>query len=142
MRIGQLLAHLDELETAYAEALQESAQRHRDEADVYHQCLTFALAADAAATDLAPLRQRYQGASEWTSTAVGHGETLLEELRTLHLLAQGVAVTWAMADQVAKAARDAELEETANDRHTEVDAQAKWFLTRIKTSVPQALVVE
>jgi hypothetical protein len=142
MKIGPLLAHLDELEAAYAGALQASAQRNGDEADVYHQCLTFVFAADAAAIDLASLRQRYQGEPEWTSTTLGHGETLLEELRSLYLLAHGVAVTWAMAGQAARAARDAELEEHANDRHTEVDAQAKWFLTRIKSGAPQALVVE
>ncbi len=67
---------------------------------------------------------------------------LLEELRALYLLAHEVAVTWAMALQAAQAARDAELKEVAGDCHTEAETQAKWFLTRIKTGAPQALVVE
>lgn len=142
MKVGQLLAHLDELETAYGEELQESAERHADEADVHYQCLTFARTAHDTAASLAPLRQRYEGKSEWTATSLGRGKSLLEELRTLYLQAQGVAITWTMAVQAAKAARDAELEEIANTRHTEVDAQAKWFLTRIKTGSPQALIVE
>ena len=36
-------------------------------------------------------------------------KVLLEELRSLYLLAHEVAVTWVMAQQAAKAARDAEL---------------------------------
>ena len=41
-----------------------------------------------------------------------------------------------------QAVRDAELKEVADDRHTETETQARWFLTRIKTGAPQALVVE
>jgi hypothetical protein len=65
----------------------------------------------------------------------------LEELRALYLLAHEVAVTWAMALQAAKAARDAELKEVAGDCHIEAETQAKSFLTRIKVGAPQALVV-
>jgi hypothetical protein len=46
-----------------------------------------------------------------------------------------------MAQQAAKAARDTDLKETAGERHTEADIEAKWFLTRIKVGAPQALVV-
>ena len=66
---------------------------------------------------------------------------LLEELRALYLVALEVAVTWSMALQAAKAARDAELKEVADLCHTEAETQAKWFLTRIKVGAPQALVV-
>jgi hypothetical protein len=72
----------------------------------------------------------------------GHGHVLLEELRSLYLLAHEVAATWVMALQAAKAARDAELKNVADDRYTETEAQAAWFLTKIKTGAPQALVVE
>jgi hypothetical protein len=50
-------------------------------------------------------------------------------------------VTWVMAVQAAKAARDQELLSRATDCQTEADAQARWFTTRIKTGAPQALVV-
>jgi len=46
-----------------------------------------------------------------------------------------------MAAQAAKAARDKELLSLATDCQTEVETQAKWFTTRIKTGAPQALVV-
>jgi hypothetical protein len=142
MKIGPLLAHLDELEMAYAETLRQSAERYSEEEDVFHQCLTFAVTADQAATRLAPLRQRYRGKAEWRTVCPGHGKMLLEELRSLYLLAHEVAATWTMALQAAKAARDAELKEVADDRYAETEMQAKWFLTKIKTGAPQALVVE
>jgi hypothetical protein len=141
MRVGPLLAHLDELEAAYAQALREAAARFQEEPDVFHQCLTFATAADAARQKLAPLRQRYSGKPEWEVVPVASGKVLLEELRALYLMAQQVAVSWVMAQQAAKAARDADLKEAAGERHTEADIEAKWFLTRIKVGAPQALVV-
>ena len=100
------------------------------------------MVADRAVKKLGPLRQRYDGKAEWTTPSARHGKVLLEELRALYLLADEVAVTWTMAQQAAKAARDTELNEVAGDSHTEADTQAKWFLTRIKVGAPQALVVE
>jgi len=140
--IGPLLAHLEDLEVAYAQALRDSAGRYADEQDIFHQCLTFAAVADGAVQKLGPLRQRYNGTAEWTTPSAKHGKVLLEELRALYVLAHGVAVTWSMAQQAAKAARDSELNEVAGDSHAEADMQAKWFLTRIKVGAPQALVVE
>ena len=141
MKIGPLLAHLGELETAYAGALRQAAQRHKGDHDVYHQCRTFALVADGTADTLAPLRQRYDGKAEWRIVIPSAGETLLEELRSLYLFAHEVAVTWNMAQQAAKAVRDPELEEFAGEFHSKTETQAKWFLTRIKVGAPQALVV-
>lgn len=142
MKIGPLLAHLQELEEAYAEALRDTAARFTAESDVFHQCLTFAVAADQATGKLWPFRQRYRGSAEWECPLAAPGTVLLEELRTLYLMAQTVAVTWVMAQQAAKAARDAEFQEVAGERHTEAETEAKWFLTRIKVGAPQALVVE
>ena len=102
MKIGPLLAHLDELEAAYAQALRDASARFAEEQDVFHQCLTFAAAADAARQKLAPLRQRYAGKPEWEIVAAEPG-VLLEDLRSLYLMAQQVAVSWAMAQQAAKA---------------------------------------
>jgi hypothetical protein len=142
MSIGPLLAHLEDLEAGYAQALRDSAAWYADEQDVFHQCLTFAVVADCAVKELGRLRQRYNGSAEWTTVSARHGQVLLEQLRALYLLAHEVAVTWTMAQQAAKAARDSELNKVAGDWHTEADTQAKWFLTRIKVASPQALVVE
>ena len=139
--VGPLLAHLEELELAYAETLRQLADRHSDDHDVYHQCLTFAAAADRAATLITPLRDRYDGTSDWPTDVPGGGATLLEDLRSLYLLAHTVAVTWTMALQAAKALRDTQLKEVAGTCHTDAATQANWFLTRIKTGAPQALVV-
>ncbi len=141
MKIGPLLAHLRELEDGLAAMLREAAERHSDDHDVYHQCLTFSVAADKRAHKLEPLTTRYAGQATWKS-AVGEGsDDLLEDLRVLHLRTQETSISWVMAAQAAKAARDHELLTLATESQTETDAQAKWFTTRIKTGAPQALVV-
>jgi hypothetical protein len=141
MKIGPLLAHLRELEAGLAEELRTAAERHRDDHDVYHQCHTFAVRADKRVQKLEPLAKRFGGQALWR-TAVGDGsDDLLEDLRTLYLRAQESAITWVMALQAAKAARDQELLALATEHQSEAEAQAKWFMTRIKTGAPQALAV-
>jgi hypothetical protein len=141
VKVGPLLAHLHVLEEALAAELRAAAKRHRDDHDVYHQCHTFAVTADKRVQALGPLEQRYEGKPVW-STALGAGSSdLLEDLRMLYLRSQETAITWVMAAQAAKAARDKELLSLATDCQTETELQAKWFTTRIKTGAPQALVV-
>ena len=141
MKVGQLLAHLAELEAALAAELRAAAERHRDDHDVYHQCNTFAVTADKRGQTLGPLQQRYEGEAVW-STALGDSSgDLLEDLRMLYLRTQETCLTWVMAAQAAKAKRDKDLLSLATECQTETDAQAKWFTTRIKTGAPQALVV-
>jgi Lon protease-like protein len=141
VKIGPLLAHLHELETELAAELRAAAERHRGEHDVYHQCQTFALAADKRVQRLDLLERCYDGSSEWT-TAVGEGsDDLLRELRTLYLRAQEVAITWTMASQAAKALRDRDLLTLATECQSEPEAQAQWFTTRIKVAAPQAIVL-
>jgi hypothetical protein len=141
MRIGPLLAHLHELEIGLAAELRAAAGRHRDEHDVYHQCHTFAVTADKRVQKLAPLRERYEGEAAWGTAVEGGSDHLLEDLRMLHHCAQQSSITWVMAAQAAKAARDEELLAVATAAQSEVETQAKWFTTRIKTGAPQALVV-
>jgi len=141
MKIGTVLAHLHELETQVAVELHASAERHRDDHDVFHQCHTFAVTADKRVEKLQAFTERYGGQSEWKS-AVGEGSAdLMEDLRALYLRAQEAGITWVMITQAAKAARDEELLTLATECHSEIAAQAKWFKTRIKTGAPQALVV-
>ena len=73
---------------------------------------------------------------------VDGSDDLLAELRTLHLRTHEVAITWTMAEQAAKALRDTDLLKVATECQSETEMQAKWFTTRIKTSAPQALVVD
>jgi hypothetical protein len=141
VKIGPLLAHLTELEAKLAVELRAAAERHADDHDVYHQCHTFAVTADKRVRKLEPLADRFAGQSAWKSAVGGGSQELLEDLRALYLRAQESAITWLMAAQAAKAARDQELLSLANECHAETEAQAKWFTTRIKTGAPQALVV-
>jgi len=141
MKIGAVLAHVHELETQIAAELRAAAERHREDHDVFHQCHTFALAADERVRKLQAFTERYGGQAEWKS-AIGDGsDDLMEDLRSLYLRAQEDAITWLMVSQAAKAARDEELLTVANECHSEIQKQAKWFTTRIKTGAPQALVV-
>jgi len=141
MKVGPLLAHLTELEGGFARELRAAAERHRDDHDVYHQCHTFALAAEKRVERLEPVAQRYGGTAEWRgAVGAGSGE-LLPDLRVLYLRAQECAVTWVMAMQAAKAARDQELLAVSTTCQAETELHGKWFMTRIKTGAPQALVV-
>lgn len=141
MRIGALLAHLSNLEADLAAELRDAAERHGDEHDVYHQCRTFAVTADKRVQKLQPLAGRYDGQAEWTTAVGGGSADLLQDLRRLDLREQEAALTWAIAGQAAKAARDEELLRLATDSQGETEMQAKWFTTRIKTGAPQTLVV-
>lgn len=141
MKVGRLIAHVEQLETTLAAELHAAAERHRDDHDVYHQCHTFAVTADKRVQGLAPFEQRYKGKAIW-STAIGAGSAdLLEDLRMLYLRSQEAAMTWVMVGQAAKALRDKELLSLATDCQTETELQGKWFTTRIKTGAPQTLVV-
>jgi hypothetical protein len=142
MKIGPLLAHLSELDNGLAAELRAAAERHRDDHDVYHQCHTFAVTAEKRVEQLEPVSQRYGGHAEWATAFSGGGSAdLLEELRLLYLRMQESAITWVMASQAAKAARDQDLLALAAECQSETEAQAKWFTSRIKTGAPQALVV-
>lgn len=141
MKLGPLLDHLRALEGSVATELRAAAERHRDDHDVFHQCLTFAVGADERAGKLEPHARRYPGRSKWASAVGGGSEDLLEELRALFLRLQEVSVTWTMAVQAAMAARDQELLTLATSCAAGTETQAKWLMMRIKTGAPQALVV-
>ena len=138
MGIEPLLTHLNRLESGLGAELRAAAERQRGDHDVYHQCQSFALAADKRAQKLLPLAD---GQAEWTSSLREGGGDLLQELRTLYLRTQEVAITWTMAEQGAKALRDRDLLELATECQSESEAQAKWFTTRIKTGAPQSMSV-
>jgi hypothetical protein len=141
MSIGTLLAHLQELEAGLADRLRSAAERHSEDHDVFHQCHTFAATVGERLQKLEPLTRRYEGSALWQS-GVGEGSSdLLVDLRMLNLASHECSLTWTMAVQAAKAARDQALLTVANEAQAELELQAKWFTTRIKTAAPQALVV-
>lgn len=89
---------------------------------------------------LEPLTGRFVGEATWSSAVGEGGDDLLEDLRSLYLRTQESSITWVMASQAAKAARDQQLLTLATECQAETETQAKWFTTRIKTGSPQALV--
>ena len=113
----------------------------RDEHDVYHQCLTFAAAADQAGTLIEPLRQRYGGTSDWQTRSARRREDAAR--RSPLALPDGTRCRGDVGDGPpgGQSAARRELKDVASSCHTEAETQAKWFLTRIKTGAPQALVV-
>jgi hypothetical protein len=141
VKLGAVLAHLGELEAGLAGALRESAERHRADHDVHHQCLTFAVAADKRAGSVRPHVERYHDRGEWASALHGGSDDLLEDLRALHLRAHEVETTWTMVVQAAKATRDEQLLALATELQEQAHWEAEWFTTRIKTSAPQLLIV-
>jgi hypothetical protein len=52
-----------------------------------------------------------------------------------------LALTWTAAVQAAQAAREVLVLELARTCVSEVEAQAKWLTTRLKTGAPQALTI-
>jgi hypothetical protein len=140
MKLGNVLAHLDELEIAFGDALRAAATRHAGDQDVFHQCMSFSTKTATRKERLAAFADRYPGIAGWANAVSGASDDLLEELRLLYLAAHQAAITWELAAQAAKAARDRELIDVATTSHTELEMQAKWFQTRIKTAAPQALV--
>ena len=141
MKLGQVLTHLRQLEDGLADSLRSAADRHSDDHDVFHQCRTFAAKATTRAAKLDRILERYGGESAWASAVNGESDELLEDLRSLHLRIQEVAITWADGGAGRKAARDKDLLALSTAGHSEVEGQNKWIETRIKTLAPQALVV-
>ena len=124
---------------SYAETLRAASNRHTDDHDVFHQCRTFATKVPTR-VERWPLHRAVRRPPRVGSRRQGESDDLLEDLRILHLETHEVAITWEIAAQAAKAARDAELLALAIASHAEVEMQARWFETRIKTTAPQALV--
>ena len=142
MKLANLLEHLVTLERSLATALRAAGERRPRDHDVYYQCLVFARSADARAARLEPLARLHEGRDEWDSPVVEGSDDLLGELRALALALRGVALTWTMVEQAAKALRDPELLACASESASDATGEADWFLTRIKTAAPQALTID
>jgi hypothetical protein len=162
MRIGPLLSRLHELEAELAEDLRAIGARHAADHDVYHQCHAFASSCEERARRLAPHAERYgqdldddagpdlwggllerarHKGSELLGRTPSASVLLLRDLRTIFLAYEEVSITWVMAGQAAQAARDRELLDLVTECHGEAQLELKWFVTKIKTAAPQALVV-
>ena len=142
MKLGPILARLQELETELADGYRAIGERHAVDHDVYHQCQSFAMQCDRHARALEPHVARYGeavdtgGADLWSglleparltsSEPLGRvpqgGLLLLRDLRVPFLAAEETSITWVMVGQAAQAARDQELLETVTQCHTETES--------------------
>ena len=142
MKIGPLLAApATSSRPRCAAELRAAAERHRDDHDVYHQCHTFAVTADKRRGS--SLRSPSGTAARPAGRArVGDGsDDLLEDLRMLYLAHAGERDHLGDGRAGGKGRARPELLALATECQAETEPQAKWFMTRIKTGAPQALVV-
>ncbi len=147
------LTKLHEGENKVAEHLQVLQARHPSDHEVHHvaiDLLRFSrenvrqLAEAAAAHDV-----QLNAETGWPSpqealaraTTVEEATplTLLDDLRTLYLLAAETSLDWEMLAQHAQAAREADLLQLSKQRHPQTQRQMKWANTMLKVRSPQTL---
>lgn len=68
------------------------------------------------------------------------GLLLLADLRHLHRETAGVSLDWEVLLQTAKALKDTDLQEVAEDCHPETVRQMKWAEAKLKESAAQIMV--
>jgi hypothetical protein len=151
MHLPTVLGELQRLETTLAGAYRHTAEAHAAEADVHHQCVTFAGKAERRAQRLAPAVERYgrdvPDVPDRLFAELMTGERrgaagLLRDLRDLWTLASTVEMTWTLAEQAATAGKDAALRAMCVESGEEVAAGANWLKTKLKEAAPQALLVD
>ena len=74
---------------------------------------------------LEPLSDRFGGEATWNIAVGGGSDDLLEALRRLYLQTLESSITWVIASQAAKAARDQELLTLAIEYQAETETQGK-----------------
>src|SRR5262245_3057381 len=143
MSVTALLAHLESLESRFANGLEAVAERQASEHDVHFQCLALALRARTRSERLTTRGLRFRPDDEWTSVVVDNccNEGTLTELRLLFLQAEELVITWTMARQAAMATRDCDLVTTTEAFLRQVEQEAAWLRTKIKAAAPQALLL-
>ena len=118
-------------EAALVAALDDLAETHRADHDVFHMAHTLGRLHRANLEALG-------GAPE--VEAAKPGGDLLADLRQLHVLYAQASIDWVILGQGAQAARDAELLATVTKCHAQTLRGMKWTVTRIKQAAPQALL--
>jgi hypothetical protein len=162
MKLNQAIEHVQDADCDLADELETIAERHAAESDVYHVAKTLASRCGLQLDELRSHAVRY-GAAERALEASSNGGPevlerarrlaseligkhelagmlLLDDLRGLYLAAHRAELAWVVLEQGAKAARDAELLETAKKGREEAERRWKWVRTRVKEASPQVLV--
>lgn len=149
MRLAHYLGLLHRAQMRLGDALDQVADAHRDEADVFHTCQRLARQCANHARQLDPFARRYAEDAPnepdrlhselFRGTRSGIG--LLRDLHDLYLMAAECDMCWTVIGQAAQGSRDEELLAIVQRCEDETALQLKWLRTRIKQAAPQALVV-
>lgn len=162
MKIDLAIQQAQDAERDLFDELTTIAERHSADGDVYHVAKTLAArcasqlelllphasryGADAATIDK-PTEQRpdvIERARQLASERLGKHELtgmfLFDDLRGLYLTTHRAELAWVVLEQVAKAARDAELVAASGKGRDEAERRWKWVRTKVKEASPQLLV--
>lgn len=161
-KIGALLSHLHEAETALAGEFRKVAQRQAADHGTHYVCLSLADQCDQHAERLRAIAShfgenlsepRHSAAVAAAMETVRHksselwgrrpssGLLLLRDLRRLYLMAEEADIDWTLLGQVAQAVRSQELVDDVTALHEQTLTQLKWLKTRMKETAPQVLTV-
>ena len=148
MQLGHYLGLLHHAQDAFAAALRDVGEAHRDEADIAHLCEQQATLCERRASALRPFAERYAEEDEperlhsvlFRGTRSG-GLALLRDLQDLYLMAAECDVCWTLVGQAAQGLRDDELRQVVDQGAEETTIQLLWLRGRMKQAAPQALVV-
>jgi hypothetical protein len=141
---------LEGSEQALARALEQVAETHRGEPDIYNECRMLATWSLQELEALRALIARYGEARETEPDRLGRavspplkrtGFGLVRDLHDCWLLANETHMSLVVLDQAAKALRDEEMQGLVERVDHQNKRQRSWLLTRIKQAAPQALIV-
>lgn len=147
------LTKLHQGENKVAEHLQVMLARHPSDHEVHHVAIDLLrwsrenvrqLADAAAGYDVQLSAEAGQPSAEEALARATTVEevtplTLLDDVRTLYLLAAETSLDWEMLAQHAQAAREADLLQLSKKRHPQTQRQMKWANTMLKVRSPQTL---
>jgi hypothetical protein len=146
-----LLGELHRGQTLLAGAYDHVARTHADEADVHHQCSSFAAQAEESARavrdavdtygEVVPDQPDRLYAELFTGERRGSAG-MLRDLRDLWLFASSVEMAWTLTYQAAKAHKDKDLLAVAKAAKEHVVSQRAFLETKMKVAAPQALLVD
>jgi hypothetical protein len=150
VNLAHYLGLLHRAQVELADAYLEVGEAHKDEPDVFYDCMRLAEQCVGHAEQLHPFAERYGEEADAEpdrlhsdlfqgSRAGGLG--LLRDLHDLYLMAAQCDISWTLIGQAAQGARDSELLSLVQESEQDTAMQMKWLRTRMKQAAPQALVV-
>jgi hypothetical protein len=157
MKIGVAIDDVQGAEVELAKHLISLAERHKQEADVYHMSLARAHVCAEHIWALRPHVELYGAhpvevgeaatpgfldSLKQATAALGYlpisGLALVNDLRDTYVTAHRAEIAWIVLQQAAKAARASELVTLTATCTQEAEQTYKWLRTRIKETAPEA----